>query len=201
MAPTRGSRDFKNGVPSNEEILDLLDEWGLPEGIKEHSFVVRDIALQIVKKIKENNKDIEIDKKIVEAGALLHDIGRVVSHGLEHGFRGWLLLKGARVDNRVARCALVHVLGGFTLSDVKKEFPVAVRDEINEPLIPESIEEKIVCLADKHAVGTVKVSMNKRFARWFKKHGKTPFLLKSRYRVLQIEKDIKALLQNPVENE
>ena len=38
------------------------------------------------------------------------------------------------------------------------------------------------------------------FARWFKKHGKTPFLLKSRYRVLQIEKDIKALLQIPVED-
>nr|MDO8117305.1 HD domain-containing protein [Candidatus Sigynarchaeota archaeon] len=149
----------------------MIDEWGLPDGIKEHSLVVRDIALQIVKKIKENNKDIHIDERIVETGALLHDIGRVVSHGLEHGFRGYLLLKEARVDNRVARCALVHVLGGFTLSDVKKEFPIAVREEINEPLMPESIEEKIVCLADKHAVGTIKVSMNKRFARWFKKHG------------------------------
>ena len=76
----------------------------------------------------------------------------------------------------------------------KKEFPVDSRDEIKMPLIPESIEEKIVCFADKHAVGTMQVSMKKRFSRWFKKHGKTPFLLKSRYRIMQIEKDIKALM-------
>ncbi|MEX2683739.1 MAG: HDIG domain-containing metalloprotein [Candidatus Sigynarchaeota archaeon] len=185
--------DFGNRIPTNDEILDLMSKWGLPDGIKDHCIVVKDIAMEFVRKINERDPNVKIDARVVEAGALLHDIGRIKSHGLDHGYRGYQVLMDAKVDERVARCALVHVLGGFTVDDIKREFPGNAKD-INVSLMPQSIEEKIVCFADKHAVGTMQVSVKKRFSRWFKKHGKTPFLLKSRYRIMQLDKDIKSLL-------
>jgi uncharacterized protein len=185
--------DFGNRVPTNAEVFDLMAKWGFPDGIKEHSIVVKDIAMEFVKKIRNRNPNAKIDARVVETGALLHDIGRIKSHGLDHGFRGYQALMDVKVDERVARCALVHVLGGFTLDDIKHEFPGNFKD-IKVSLMPQSIEEKIVCFSDKHAVGAMQVTVKKRFSRWFKKHGKTPFLLKSRYRIMQLDKDIKSLL-------
>jgi uncharacterized protein len=185
--------DFGNRIPTNDEIFDLMSKWGFPDGIKEHCIVVKDIAMEFVTKIHTRDPNAKIDARVVEAGALLHDIGRIKSHGLDHGYRGYQALMDVKVDERVARCALVHVLGGFTVDDIKKEFPSNFKD-IRISLMPQTIEEKIVCFADKHAVGTMQVTVKKRFSRWFKKHGKTPFLLKSRYRIMQLDKDIKALL-------
>ena len=186
--------DFGNQIPSNDMIFAMMADLGLPEGIKEHCIVVKEIALDIVKQIKEKNSQAEIDAEVIEAGALLHDIGRTRSHGVDHGYRGYMLMREANIDERVARCALVHVLGGFDKEDIRKEFPTDSRNEIKVSLMPKSIEEKIVCLADKNAEGTMQVTTKKRFSRWFKKYGKSSFLLKSRYRIMQIEKDIKALM-------
>jgi len=187
-------RDFGNQIPSNDDIFALMSDLGLPEGIKEHCIVVKEIALDIVKQIKEKNTEADINTEVVEAGALLHDIGRTRTHGIDHGYQGYLLMREINIDERVARCALVHVLGGFDKEDIRKEFPAEARNEIKISLMPKSIEEKIVCLADKNAEGTMQVSTKKRFSRWFKKYGKSSFLLKSRYRIMQIEKDIKALM-------
>ncbi|HME54789.1 MAG TPA: HDIG domain-containing protein [Candidatus Lokiarchaeia archaeon] len=186
--------DFGNQIPSDEMIFTLMSDLGLPEGIKEHCIVVKEIALDIVKQIKQRNPQADIDADVVEAGALLHDIGRTKSHGVDHGYRGYMLMREASIDERVARCALVHVLGGFDKEDIKHEFPAEARDEIKISLMPKNIEEKIVCLADKNAEGTTQVTTKKRFSRWFKKYGKSSFLLKSRYRIMQIEKDIRALM-------
>lgn len=185
--------DFGNRIPTNDEIFDLMSRWNFPDGIKEHCIVVKEIAMEFVTRICKRDPNAKIDARVVEAGALLHDIGRVKSHGLDHGYRGYQALREVNIDERVARCALVHVLGGFTIEDIKREFPSNFKD-VRISLMPQSIEEKIVCFADKHAVGTMQVSVKKRFSRWFKKHGKTPFLLKSRYRIMQLDKDIKALL-------
>ena len=186
--------DFEGRIPTGEEIQEIMQAWNFPEGIRQHAIVVKDIALQIAERIKETNPDYDLDVSVVEAGALLHDIGRIKSHGLEHGWIGGLLLREINIDERVVRCAMVHVLGGFTPEDIKLEFPANLKEAVKDSLIPESLEEKIVCYADKHAEGTVQVNLKKRFSRWFKKHGKTPFLLKSRYRLLQIEKDIKQVM-------
>lgn len=186
--------DFGNQIPSDDAIFALMSDLGLPEGIKKHCIVVKEIALGIVKQIKEKNPQTDIDTDVVEAGALLHDIGRTRTHGVDHGYRGYILMRDANIDERVARCALVHVLGGFDKEDIKHEFPADARDEIKISLMPKSIEEKIVCLADKNAEGSMQVTTKKRFSRWFKKYGKSSFLLKSRYRIMQIEKDIRALM-------
>lgn len=187
------SQDFEKKIPTYEEIIDLMEKWELPVSIREHCMEVRDISCEIIEKISEKNRE-TFDTMVVKAGALLHDIGRVQTHGLEHGYIGGKLLEKINTDPRVVRCAQVHVLGGFTLEDIKNHFPVNLKEEIEEALLPVSIEEKIVCFADKHAIGTKRVSVRKRFNRWFKKHGRTPFLLKSRYRLLQIEKELKALV-------
>ncbi|MFX0101332.1 MAG: HDIG domain-containing metalloprotein [Candidatus Hodarchaeota archaeon] len=176
--------------------MKILHEWGLRKNIIDHSIIVKDIAIQMIKKIRNSNENVEIDDELVEAGALLHDIGRIKSHGIEHGYYGGELLKDTNIDERIARCAMVHVLGGFTLEDIRAEFSNDLKEKIEIPLIPETLEEKIVCLADKHVIGTRKVSLEKRFTRWFKKYGRTPFLIKARYRVLQIEKDIKEFLND-----
>ena len=191
---TRLVHDFGGGIPSSGEILQLLRDLGMPENIIDHSVMVRDISMEITGKILKNNPDVKIEEDLVEAGALLHDLGRIKTHGIEHGFVGGLIIRDLNIDERVARCAMVHVLGGLALDEIQRYFPPEIRNQVKEPLIPRSLEEKIICFADKQVNGTKRVTLRKRFSRWFKKHGRTSFLIRARVRVLQLEKEILALI-------
>ncbi|MHA1791318.1 MAG: HDIG domain-containing metalloprotein [Promethearchaeota archaeon] len=189
------NHDFKGGIPGKDTIVKLLKELGLPENIIEHSKVVREIAMDLLSAIKKKDDGIDVDEHVVEAGALLHDIGRIETHGIEHGYIGGQIIEMMNIDSRVARCAMVHVLGGFDLGDIRDYFPEQYVEEIKEPLIPMTLEEKIVCLADKQVNGTYRVSLRKRFSRWFRKYGRSQFLIRARYRVMQIEKEINELIK------
>jgi putative nucleotidyltransferase with HDIG domain len=60
--------------------------------------------------------------------------------------------------------------------------------------IPESLEEKIICLADKHTAGTKDVSIEQRFQKWFLKYGKTEILMKSKRRIEKIQEELQNLM-------
>ncbi|MHA1684603.1 MAG: HDIG domain-containing metalloprotein [Promethearchaeota archaeon] len=188
--------NFKGKIPlkAKETLVQLLEVWGLNRNIIEHCKVVHGISMDITKKLRESNPKIEVDERVIAAGALVHDIGRIEAHGIEHGYLGGLLLARVNMDKRVVNCAKTHVLGGFTEEDIRSEFPPALKDEITGDLIPKTLEEKIICLADKHVIGTKKVTLEKRFSRWFRKYGRTAFLIRAMYRVLKIKEDIEALL-------
>ena len=80
-----------------------------------------------------------------------------------------------------------QILGGLDKEDAKV-VGLPERD-----FLPNSIEEKIICLADKHMAGIREVSIEERFRRWFLKYGKTKILLKSKKRIESIQKEIQNL--------
>ena len=67
--------EFFNSIPERKKILGFIKQKGLSEDKLIHSIAVTDIALNIAEKIAADG--IQIDKNVVEAGALLHNIGIV----------------------------------------------------------------------------------------------------------------------------
>ena len=109
-----------------------------------HSLIVKNIADQIANKL-EKEYGITTDKKLIEIGALIHDIGyygcfddnfkKIGKYAL-HGKMGYEILLKMGVSKKRARFALTHVGVGL------------------EHDIPISLEEEIVCYADNfHSKG------------------------------------------------
>ncbi len=119
-----------------KEALALLRKHGVGEGIVRHVEKVRDYALEIAAQHPE------ADEELVEAGALLHDIGRARTHGLDHAVVGAAILRGEGVDERIVRIAERHVGAGLTRAEAA-DLGLPPGD-----YLPETIEEKIVCHAD-----------------------------------------------------
>ncbi len=116
-----------------------------------HSEQIKNKAL----KIANNNPDLKIDTEFVAEAAMLHDIGiflcdapRIHCRGehpyIKHGYLGADLLR----EDGLPRHALVcerHTGVGISLKNIlKNKLPLPHRD-----MIPVSLEEKLICYADK----------------------------------------------------
>ncbi|MBR6057122.1 MAG: HDIG domain-containing protein [Victivallales bacterium] len=117
-----------------------------------HSNQVRKKALQIL-----SNCNVPLDRTIVENGALLHDIGigrchapSILCEGTEpyiaHGIIGAAMLR--KLDPMLepyARICERHTGTGLTATEIKAQsLPIPLCD-----YLPETPEEKLICLADK----------------------------------------------------
>ena len=129
----------------------------------------------------------KVNQNLIEIGALLHDIGRSKTHGFKHALIGGKILRERGFPEELARICETHILGGLDKEDAKA---VGLPES---DFLPNSIEEKIICLADKHMAGIREVSIEERFRRWFLKYGKTKILLKSKKRIESIQKEIQNL--------
>ncbi|MFX1590446.1 MAG: HD domain-containing protein, partial [Promethearchaeota archaeon] len=131
---------------------------------------------------------VDVNKDLIEIGAILHDIGRAKTHGFEHALIGGKILKERGFSNNLVRICETHILGGLDKEDaIKVGLP-------EKNYLPISLEEKIICLADKHMAGTYEVSIEQRFEKWFSKYGKTDLLIKSKKRIEKIQEELKALM-------
>ena len=79
---------------------------------------------------------------MVEAGALLHDIGRSKTHDIRHALEGVKIARSYGVPEEVIKIIERHIGAGLPAMEAKK-LGLPARD-----FIPETIEEKIVCHAD-----------------------------------------------------
>ena len=116
-----------------------------------HSRQVRDYALQLLDKHPEYN----LDRNFIAEAALLHDIGiflcdapSIHCYGphdyVEHGYLGADLLRSKGLDRHALVCER-HTGAGISLDMIlKKDFPLPQRD-----MLPVSMEEKLICYADK----------------------------------------------------
>jgi uncharacterized protein len=121
--------------------MNLLLKYKLPKNVTAHSKKVEKIAVEVACELKRNG--FEVDLELVEKAALLHDSGRSVTHGLEHGYFGGKILREEGESEEVARIVERHVLGGISKREAEK-MGLPARD-----FIPETLEEKIVSYADK----------------------------------------------------
>lgn len=128
-------------IPSMEECLEILEKNETPSNVIEHCKAVCKIAEEIIDKILK--RGINVNKELVIAGALLHDIEREKEN---HVIVGANLLK--KLDfPEVGEVAKKHSLYNIENEDVQ----------------PKTIEEKIVFYADKRIMGTKVVSLKERF--------------------------------------
>jgi len=106
-----------------------------------HPRVIRH-CLAVEKKAIELAEGTGADMELVRAGAILHDLGRSLVHGVSHGVVGAEIARGLGLDKRIVNIIERHVGSGIP----KKEavlLGLPARD-----LLPVTLEEKIVNHAD-----------------------------------------------------
>lgn len=116
-----------------------------------HCEAVTMLALRIARR----HPDWKISEEIITYGGMLHDIGICFTNApeigcygklpyLAHGYKGRELLEKEGLAHIAPVCER-HIGVGITTDDIiKNNLPVPVRD-----MTPQSIEEKIICYADK----------------------------------------------------
>ena len=144
-------------LPSREQAIELLSKNNCPPKIINHCEAVAKLALEIASKLEA--KGIKVDLKLVEAGALLHDIGRTKSHAVDHGVVGAKIAGSEGFSEELVKVIKRHVGGGITAKEAK-EF--GWPKDIYEPV---TLEEKIVSYADKLIDGSKRVSIDLEIER------------------------------------
>jgi len=137
------------------ECLELLRAAGCDEGVIKHCTAVAERALEIVHRGHHNGS---VDEALVFQGALLHDLGRARSKGIDHGVVGGEMARELGLDERLVRIIQRHVGAGITAEEAKAVGLPPV------DLMPETMEEKIVAHADNLIEGWTKTSIEAEIA-------------------------------------
>lgn len=134
------------------KIIEKYYQPGSPlyETLVVHSECVRDKALECI-----SRRGLEVDQDFVAEAAMLHDIGILRCDAPDIHCMGQLPyichgIEGRRIldDEGYPRHALVcerHTGSGLTVEDIERQnLPLPRRD-----MLPLSVEEKLICYADK----------------------------------------------------
>lgn len=128
-------------LPSPQMALRLLSQSGCSRRVIAHCKAVAALAVQIAEACER--KGLNVDIKLVEVGALLHDIGRSKTHEVDHVIRGAEIARSLNLPESVVSIIERHAGGGITLNEAKKlGWPI-------KSYLPNTLEEKIVTYADK----------------------------------------------------
>jgi len=139
--------------PTRERCLELLKENGCSDNVIAHCIAVEKHALKIAQRTNAN-----LD--LVGCGALLHDIGRGKTHGINHAVIGADIVRELGLSEKIACIIEKHIGAGLTQSEAES-LDLPKRDYTLR-----TIEEKIVAHTDnlvgENAIRPVSVVM-KRF--------------------------------------
>lgn len=122
-------------IPSNKQCLQYLRQAGCSEEVIIHCQSVRDVAVRIASKAHAR-------MDLVEAGALLHDIGRAKTHTIRHGIEGARIAKSIGLSKELVQIIERHIGAGIS-ADSAQSLGLPKKD-----YTPQTLEEKIVCHAD-----------------------------------------------------
>lgn len=151
---------MSKALPPEETALKLLEKAGCPKNVIQHCKMVADFAEKLAKGCKK--RGIKVNINLVRTGALLHDIGRAKTHGVDHAIIGAKIAKGYGLHPSIISIIENHIGSGITEEEaLRLGFP-------RKSYVPTTIEERIVAYSDKMVVGSnivpFKVAMN-RFSR------------------------------------
>lgn len=146
-----------NNLPSPSHCLTLLRDHGCSANVIVHCCAVRDRALQIAQRTTAN-------LQLVEAGALLHDIGRGTTQGIKHAIAGAKIAQELGLPPEIIRIIERHIGAGIPENEaVKLGLP-------KKNYIPETLEEKIVTHADNLIEDHKKVPIQYEIEKAERKH-------------------------------
>ena len=158
--------------PSKDECLALMAAHGMLPNIREHSFRVTQVAVFLGEALAAAGLTLHLP--LIEAGALLHDLGKTpcLGNGQKHAEWGAAVLTGMGYPE-VAQIVKEHV---YLASD-----PASVRPPR---------ESEVVNYADKRVLHTRVVTLSQRFADILERYGRTP---EARARLADLEIKFQAL--------
>ncbi|MDP6648379.1 MAG: HDIG domain-containing protein [Candidatus Woesearchaeota archaeon] len=128
-------------IPTKEQCLDILNTNKTPPNVIEHCKAVCRLAEEIADNLMQ--KGIEVNKKLVTASSLLHDIERSKNNHVAEGAK------------------LLKSLGFPEVSEVVSKHSLHKVEEPEKE--PKTVEEKIVFYADKRVQENKIVSLKERF--------------------------------------
>ena len=143
-------------VPSREECLDLMAEFGMLPHIREHSFLVLDVARRLGEGLAAAG--LPLNLPLLEAGAILHDLGKTPCLGTPENHAEW----GARA------------LAGRGYPEVAQIVREHVRPQENAADPRPLREAEVVNYADKRVLHTQVVTLAERFSDLRVRYGRTP---------------------------
>lgn len=131
-------------IPTREECLELMNQYGMLENIIIHSIEVAKVALFLSHEL--NKKGQRIDLLLVEAASLLHDLTKTecLKTKEDHAWTGFQLLKEMGYE-RVGEVVAQHI---WLSHDVDPSYVS---------------EEEVVNYADKRVMHDRIVSLEERF--------------------------------------
>lgn len=137
----------------------------------EHSQNVASFAVEIAAK----HPELKADEKFIHEASMLHDIAIFMTnapdihcHGdkpyITHGYLGREILENEELERHALVCER-HTGAGLTIADIQsQQLPVPLRD-----MLPVSIEEQIICYADKFYSKSGELSKRKPVEKIIKK--------------------------------
>ena len=131
---------------------EMLHKAGCSPKVIAHCKEVRDVALEYA------SRNPEVDRNLVEAGAMLHDIGRGTTHTIHHAQQGADLLRSMGIAEEIARIVECHTGAGLT-ADECVLLGLYARD-----CVPRTTEEKIVCHSDNLIAGKRRTTIEEAIA-------------------------------------
>jgi uncharacterized protein (TIGR00295 family) len=134
-----------NSYPDYNTSLSLLANEGASNGVIKHVKTVHRFSVIIGKRLGKRGH--KVNMALLEAGALLHDIGRSKTHDLFHAIEGCKIAEKLGLSDDLILIIQNHIGAGITKEEAVK-IGLPARD-----FIPLSLEEKIVAAADNLAFG------------------------------------------------
>jgi uncharacterized protein len=145
-------------LPSAAQIRELWDEFAMLDNIREHSLVVCGVALRLADWLSESG--LGLNRRAVEAGALLHDIAKTMCLGQKCRHD----LEGGRIMREMGYAELAYLVSNHVLLPP------------DQPLD----ETMVVNYADKRVTHDQLVSLPERFAYITQRYGRGDPTLEAR---------------------
>jgi len=144
-------------LPSREQAIALLKDSGCSDYVVSHCLAVAELALEIANKLQK--RGLSVNVALVEAGALLHDIGRAKTHTVDHAVVGAQIAKATGLPESSIKIIKRHVGAGIPAEEAKwLGWPQDV-------YMPQSLEEKVVSYADKLIDKSERISIETEIKR------------------------------------
>lgn len=176
-------------LPTRREALNLLVKAGCSTGVVAHCKSVSAFAVKLARACQK--KGLKVDVSLVEISGLLHDIGRSKTHSVDHALIGGGIARSLGLPNSVISIIERHAGGGIPKEEAKKlGWPA-------KEYLPQTLEEKIVCYADKRVKSLRIVPIEETIKSYVADLGKNHPAIK---RIWQLHREITALAGNPDAN-
>ncbi|HVC27227.1 MAG TPA: HDIG domain-containing protein [Nitrososphaerales archaeon] len=148
-------------IPNAQEALALHKKYGSNDRIVGHCQACARISKLLSERAAGQGRAVNVQAAV--AGALLHDIGRSQTQTVSHGYVGAGILEKEGVDSVVVETVRRHVGAGISPKEaVALSFPPG-------DYVPKTIEQKIVCFADKLLDGDKARPFEEEVKRFVKK--------------------------------